>query len=329
MPQNKNAYLRYRVINSCFTNKQKKFWTVAELIARLAEHDIAVDRRTVERDFEAMRHDERLGFKAPIVYDKKERAFYYSDTTFAIDNIPLTEDDLEALTLATNILHQYKSARLVRQFEGMVDKLGKAVTHLRQPQNNKLIAFENTQYYKGREFFDDVLHAITHQQTITICYRKFGNLRDDDHALHPYFLKEYRGRWYVLGYSEARQNNITLGLDRIQKITPATLPFRENKTFKPKQYFEHTLGVTLGKGPVEEIELWFAATVAPYIRTQHVHHSQRTVRDDEHGLVITVRLILNPELTQFILSYGADINVLKPEPLKKAVQAIWKKAAGV
>jgi predicted DNA-binding transcriptional regulator YafY len=208
----------------------------------------------------------------------------------------------------------------------MVDKLGKAVNHLRQPQNSKLIAFENTYYYKGREFFDEVLYAITHQQAITISYRKFGRHQDDDHVLHPYFLKEYRGRWYVLGYSDARQNLIVLGLDRIQKVTPAAQPFRENKTLKPKQYFEYTLGITLGKGPVEEIELWFAPTVAPYLTTQHVHHTQKTIRQDEQGLVISLKLIPNPELTQFILGYGADVKVLKPGTLQETVQAIWKKA---
>lgn len=146
MPQNKNTYLRYRIINSCFTNKQRKFWTIDELIARLAEHDIRVDRRTLERDFEAMRHDKRLGFNAPIAYNKKERAFHYTDPTFTIDKIPLTEEDLTALTLATNILHQYKNVKVVQQFEGVVDKLSKVVNHLQQPQNNKLIAFEHAPY---------------------------------------------------------------------------------------------------------------------------------------------------------------------------------------
>lgn len=329
MPTAKKPLIRYRIINACFTSRQKKFWTIDELADKMREHDLPVRKRSIERDLEIMRHDERLGYQAPIAYDKKEKAFYYADPAYTIDKIPLTEEDLEALSLAINILHQYKSARLVQQFEGMVDKLSKAVTHLMQPQNSKVIAFENTHYYKGREFFDEVVHAITHQQPITIRYRKFGHPHDDDHVLHPYFLKEYRGRWYVLGYSETRQNIIVLGLDRIQKITPATQPFRENKTLKPKQYFEHTLGITLGKGPVEDVELLFAPAVAPYVKTQHVHHTQKTMHEDAQGLVISLRLIPNPELTQLILSYGADVKVLKPDTLKQAIKATWKKALDV
>jgi predicted DNA-binding transcriptional regulator YafY len=326
MPPVKNAYLRYRIINSCFTNRQKRYWTISELLEKLCAHDIIIERRTLEADFETMRHDERLGYHAPIAYDKKEKAFHYTDAQFTIDHVPLTEEDLQALTLATNILHQYKNVKLVQQFEGVVDKLGKVVNHLRQPQNSKLIAFEHTPYYKGREFFDPVLQAITDQQPLRITYRKFEGTKNDEHVLHPYFLKEYRGRWYVLGYSEARQHIITLGLDRFVKAEAATILFKENKTLKPKQYFEHTLGITLGKGPVEEIELWFSKTMAPYIKTQHLHHTQKTVREDETGLMITLKLIPNPELTQLILSYGADVKVLRPVALQKGIKEIWSKA---
>jgi predicted DNA-binding transcriptional regulator YafY len=328
MPIAKNPYLRYRILNSCFTNRQKHHWTFAELIEQLAKHDIVVDRRTVERDFEAMRHDERLAYHAPIRYDKKEKAFHYADAAFSIDAVPLTPDDLEALTLATNILHQYKNVKLVQQFDGVVDKLNKAVAHLRQPQNNKLIAFEHAPYYKGREFFDVVLKAITEQRPLCITYRKFRGTQNDEHVLHPYFLKEYHGRWYVLGYGETRQNIITLGLDRFVAVKPAAVFFKENKTLKPKQYFEHTLGITLGPGPVEDIELWFSPLLAPYLKTQHLHHTQKTVREDENGLVISLKLIPNPELTQLILSYGADVKVLKPLTLQEHIKKVWVKAVG-
>jgi predicted DNA-binding transcriptional regulator YafY len=90
------------------------------------------------------------------------------------------------------------------------------------------------------------------------------------------------------------------------------IPFKESKTLKPKDYFQHTLGITLGKRPVEEIELWFSPAMAPYIKTQHPHHSQKTVAEDERGLVISLKLIPNPELTQLILSYGAEVMVVKP-----------------
>jgi predicted DNA-binding transcriptional regulator YafY len=260
------------------------------------------------------------------VYSKKEKAFHYSDADFSIDRVPLSEEDFQALTLAADVLHQYKGARVVQQFEGLLDRLGRVVNHLKQPVNNKLIAFENMPYYKGREYFDALVDAVTLKRPLAIRYKKFNREEVRTHVFHPYFLKEYHGRWYVLGYSEAREAIIVLALDRIEKVDLAPVSFRENKDLKPKEYFQHTLGVTLGTGPVEDIELWFSPYIAPYLKTQHIHHSQYTVRADDEGLVIALRLIPNPELTQLILSYGADVKVLKPLALKESIGEIWRKA---
>lgn len=130
----------------------------------------------------------------------------------------------------------------------------------------------------------------------------------------------------MLGHSETRGHIVTLGLERIVKMETAPVAFLENKTLKPKEYFEHTLGITLGSGPVEEIELWFSTLLAPYLKTQHLHHTQKTVREDETGLVISLKLIPNPELTQLILSYGADVKVLKPVTLQNDIKEIWLRA---
>jgi len=67
--------------------------------------------------------------------------------------------------------------------------------------------------------------------------------------------------------------------------------------------------------------------MAPYIKTHHLHHTQATLREDAEGLVISLKLIPNPELTQLILSYGADVRVMKPVSLKERIVGIWKMAA--
>lgn len=72
--------------------------------------------------------------------------------------------------------------------------------------------------------------------------------------------------------------------------------------------------------------MWFSPLLAPYLKTQHLHHTQKTVREDETGLVISLMLIPNPELTQLILSYGADVKVLKPVALQEGIKEIWNKA---
>jgi predicted DNA-binding transcriptional regulator YafY len=153
--------------------------------------------------------------------------------------------------------------------------------------------------------------------SVSVTCKKFDDAEEREHVFHPYFMKEFRNRWYVLGYSEARHFIITLALDRIIKLKEANITFKENKKLKPKEYFKHTLGITLGKGPVEDIELWFSPTMAPYIKTQHLHHTQKTVHEDKDGLTINLKLIPDPELLQLLLSYCGNVKVLAPVSLKE------------
>ena len=129
----------------------------------------------------------------------------------------------------------------------------------------------------------------------------------------------------MLGHSEARHYSVTLALDRIIKLKDANVTFKENKALKAKEYFQHTIGITVGKGEVETIVLWFSPAMAPYIKTQHLHHTQKTVRDDHDGLEISLRLIPNPELLQLLLSYCGNVKVLKPESLREKFREMIEK----
>src|SRR5688572_19664974 len=286
MPVAKSAYLRYRIINSCLANKQKRYWTIQELIEKLADHDIMVERRTIESDFEHMRHDERLGYNAPILYCRKNKGFYYTDPNFSIDALPLNEEDIQAFAVLVNSLQKYKGALVVNQLEGMFDKLGKVAEQLKQkdkPQHG-IIEFEKVPYYKGIVYFDPIMHSLHNKQPIKITYKKFDHDTPYTHIFHPYLLKEYKSRWYTRGYSELRKTNVTLALDRIEETAEHPGPFKENKEANIDTYFRNTIGVTISKGDVEEVELLFTPLQGNYIKTLHLHDTQTTLTDNDEGL---------------------------------------------
>ena len=58
--------------------------------------------------------------------------------------------------------------------------------------------------------------------------------------IHPYYLKQYNNRWYLIGLNDNEYKDIThLGLDRIQSIEQAHTPFIENTFIEDfDEYFE-------------------------------------------------------------------------------------------
>ena len=91
MSANKNAQLRYHILDRCFSNFKKKY-TIDDLIEEVNEklydmNGIEVSLRQIREDIKFMR--DRMGYDAPIeTYPLEGRKCYYrySDRDFTIFN---------------------------------------------------------------------------------------------------------------------------------------------------------------------------------------------------------------------------------------------------
>jgi predicted DNA-binding transcriptional regulator YafY len=316
----KNPQLRYKIINACLTDKRKPYPTILDLQAAFKKQDIHIERRALEGDLQAMRADKRLGYYAPIAYHRTHRGYYYTDPEYTIDKLPLSKGELEAFELIVDSFKRFRGARILSRVEGMFDKLDKVVMpQLRQGRataSYPIVDFENMPVSKGIDHFDKLYKAILKEQSLKIDYHKFNAREASHHIFHPYLLKEYKFRWYVLGFSETRKTKVVLALDRIEQITPARLVFKRYKGKDIQQYFSNTIGVTIKNAEVKKVRLWFSAEQGNYIKTQHLHSTQQTESDTQTGLIVTLKLIPNYELLQTLLAFGPEVKVLEPETLR-------------
>ena len=126
MPQNRDAYTRYRWIDARL--RKKPYPQLEELIAYVSEHlDKPVSKRTVQLDLQEMRYNLSLNFNAPIFYDRTERTYCYSDPNYSIDNLPVTADELHGLDFAISILNQFKHLPAIKEFEEAIMKIASTV----------------------------------------------------------------------------------------------------------------------------------------------------------------------------------------------------------
>ncbi len=88
-----HAYERLRSI--CAEIQKDRCPKLADL-ARLIERD----QRTVQRNLEVLRND----FQAPLVYDHARRGFRFSDTSWRLPPIKLTEGELISFFAAERLL---------------------------------------------------------------------------------------------------------------------------------------------------------------------------------------------------------------------------------
>lgn len=330
MPVNRNALIRYRTIDQCLSNRQRK-WTLEDLIEAcsnaLYEYegiDKGVSTRTIQMDLQLMRSD-KLGYNAPIIVLEK-KYYTYEDPNYSITNIPLTDKDLDKLTEVVEILRQFKGFNHFQELNGMVHRLENKIYSAKTKQQ-PIIDFEKNENLKGLEYLDTLYQAIIKKSALELSYQSFKAKSANQFTFHPYYLKEYRNRWFVMGVTKRDAPVLLLALDRIISIADATTRYILPKGLSVSDYFHDVIGVTVKPSqPPVRIELSADQHTAPYLLTKPLHHSQRVIKSNAKGVNLTIDVQLNFELERELLGFGSGLQVVSPERLRKRMKEQLEKA---
>jgi predicted DNA-binding transcriptional regulator YafY len=324
MPLNKEALIRYRVINRCLVDY--KYVSKNRLMAACHDAlDHEIGERTLEQDIHEMKFDRHLGYEAPIEFSKEKSGYYYTDPDFTIDNIPINAEELEALTFAATMLDQYKHIGIFSTFSGAVQKIVDAVNIrriLKESPSYPFVEFEKAPMAKGSEFLPVILHAIKDRKVLSFLYQRFDADKPHRHILHPYHLKEYRNRWYLIGYHHELKEIRTYCFDRILEVQEDHSVDFQDTGFDPAEYFQSTVGIIVPHDKPQHIVLRFSAKQGKYILTLPIHESQEILEVNDAFITVSLDVAPNYELFALILGWGAEVEVLKPTEMRDQIKGI-------
>lgn len=330
MPVNRNALVRYRTIDNCLRNRQRR-WTLEDLIDACAQSlyeyegiDKGVSRRSVQMDIQMMRSD-KLGYNAPIIVLEK-KYYTYEDPDYSITNIPLTDQDLGKLTEVVEILRQFKGFSHFQELSGMVQRLENKIYSAKTKQE-PIIDFEKNENLKGLEHIDTLYQSIIQKKALEFTYRSFKARSANQFTFHPYALKEYRNRWFILGVKKKDSPIMTLALDRIMEIKDSSNKYVPAKGFNVAEHFKDVIGVTVNANDAPKKVVLFADNeTTPYIITKPLHHSQQLIEILPNGSLFSIQVQLNFELEREILGFGDRIKIISPERFKRKIKEIFENA---
>jgi len=325
MSQIKNAQLRYRIIDRSIRNKYKPFPTKQDLRQACEEALYGegigenICDSTIEKDLYAMRMDH----DAPIKYSKIEKGYFYADENYSIDNIPLSEDDIDAIKFATTTLMQFKDVGMFKQFGFAIDKIFDRVHISSNPLEESVdnfVQFESVPETIGTEFLPNILKAIKEKLIINFNYTSFISEKTKLRKVIPLLLKEYRNRWYLISFSLAKKKVITFGLDRISDLELTEDYFLDNIEFNPDLYFKHSIGITSFDEKPEIIIFKIDKIGGKYLESQPIHQSQKIIKAGKKRNTYQLKVLLSEELKRFFLSYGNQIEVIAPQKLRDTIK---------
>ena len=174
------------------------------------------------------------------------------------------------------------------------------------------ILFENIP--SSQRWLSAILDAMKDDRAIEMTYQSFNRTEPHTFLAHPYCLKLFRQRWYVLARSEEYDSPRVYSLDRVAGIVQTDKKLKVPKSFNAKAFFADYFGIIVGDN-VKPRLLKIRATTeqAKYLESLPLHPSQKAIEVTPEYTVFQYWLVPTFDLKQEILSRGATLEVLLPE----------------
>ena len=207
-------------------------------------------------------------------------------------------------------------------FEG-TQQLGEARQDARD--GKIFIGSSHEHILQGIERLPYIYDCIDKEIVISFDYQPYGK-EQERVILHPQYLKEFNGRWFVLGYKDGSNRSADVfALDRIEgDIYNANKDYLRALPGFYHEFFKNIVGVT--HEPGRKLEHIVVKTHSLYVhglmKTKPFHSSFAEVcpysSQDGYGL-ISYDVEPNREFIGRILTFGADLEVIEPVALRKEI----------
>lgn len=328
MPRNKNAEQRYRILDRCFSDFSKEY-SFSDLENRVNEkivtfgRDEYISTRQLRDDIaEIRRMIENSGVELRVYhgaidkYTRKKHCYYrYTKRDYSIYNNELSDSELQNLRSTLTMLSRFKNSN--PWLEEVISSLEVKFEYKGRSEN--LISFGQNEYLKGIEYLSPIIDATINHCPLEFSYTTAQG-KEYNYLLHPYYVKQYNGRWFVFGWDDENKRITNLAIDRILSLTKSNRKFINNTVIDFNNYFDKIIGVTMPNDLTkdsDEIRLKFSPNRFKYVISKPLHPLQNAI---EREGVVVLNLYPNKELKQQIFSFGADVEVLSPEWFREEIK---------
>ena len=183
------------------------------------------------------------------------------------------------------------------------------------------ILFENIP--SGQKFLTPVLDAMRENVVLKMTYKGYARKEPHVFDVQPYFIKIFRQRWYMAGFSLEKEQIRIYALDRIVALEETSDRFEYPKDFDAEDYMSGCFGIIRDDDiPIQHILLKVTGGQENYFRALPLHHSQEEVETTEEYGIFSYYLAPTFDFYQEILSHGDFVELLSPETVRDEMKQI-------
>jgi predicted DNA-binding transcriptional regulator YafY len=290
-------------------------------IAKQLPPDYPRHGRTVRRDLEAL---EAAG--VPLINERIDGRVRWRlmEGFRKLPALSFSPTELMALVISRSLLQPLAGTEIKTALDSAMAKASRllppaSMDYVQQIQSVFAVGIgPHKTYREHRQTIDRLTQAIAKKRTVQMRYYSASRLRTTRREVDPYRLWYASGGLYLVGYCHLRKEPRMFAVERMRAVTLTDHPYQMPLGFDLEAFVQDSLTVMRGR-PIE-VELRFDKATAAWAKDRIWHPSQKLTPLKNNGMTMRLNVADSRELVGWILSFGGGVQVIKPEPLQKAVK---------
>lgn len=283
---------------------------------KLGEH-FEISAKSAQRSIIHFR--ERL--LAPLEYDPSHKGYYYTDPTFQLPVIRISEEELLALLISRKLIAEASAGSLADELGSVSTRLGSLLSAnlpgRARPEDAFSFRWKNIRPADPRTF-KIVTSALLQGKLLTFSYNSLAANNCTLRSVEPHHMVNYMGNWHLIAFCHLRNDwrDFVLGRMAHCDVGGAAFRIREKEEWQP--FLQNTFGIFQNRESYDVV-LRFTPERSCWIKDEIWHERQREEFHADGSLVRTIPVSHEGEIMMEILKHGSHVEVLKPEWLRVRV----------
>ena len=278
-----------------------------------------ISLKTAQRIMEFLRDQQH----APLAYSPENRGWYYTDPSYKLSAVEMSEGDLIAILLAEKLSHQYRGTALGSQVEKAFSKVLKALT---EEISIDLEALTEAHSFEAAAtadlapaLFAQVGHAIQKKLCLEMEYYTASTKELKWRTVNPLHLRNHLGDWYLIGWDHFRAGIRDFHCGRIRQLKVREETFTPPENFDQKTYFESGFSMIRG-GEEHTVEIIFDEYQSRWMRERGKFHPTEEREELPNGkLRMRMQVTALDGVQRFVMQYGSHVEVIQPAILRQSI----------
>lgn len=324
---NKSTSTERQLFILSLLSQRKNGYTISEIIDSLKRMaDIDATRRMVARDMDYISQNF-------FVYEEEQGGkLVYKADKYALSDMDFSMAEVVSLYFTEQVLKTYESLGMAKDALEIVHRiLGKLPALSRSAMGSvekmiKIVPDGAVEEGTNEEILALVQEAVQSCRSIKLRYHSFSTCETAERVFDPYVLEMREGRWHMIGHCHLRDAVRDLRLSRIEDAE-----ITEDNFEVPNRFYEEykkTRFDKLAGEKMERLEVKFTKKSAELVKEYHAHKAD-SLKELKDGILFKKETAITPDIKAWLLSFGAQAEVVSPTTLKEELKAEIKKMSEV